>query len=149
LHGGTSRSRKITSGDPRRVRARRADSRRAEIWRRGDAAITSINLAETVDVASRVYGVDIEDVVEALQTPLVRGELRLIVPGRADAWRAAHFRVRYYSRREQPVSIADCFLLAAAGPGDRIATSDPAVAAVARAEGIELVALPDSSGRRP
>jgi hypothetical protein len=45
--------------------------------------------------------------------------------------------------------MADCFLLAAASVDDRIATADSAVAAVARAETIAVVALPDSAGQHP
>jgi predicted nucleic acid-binding protein len=48
------------------------------------------------------------------------------------------------------LSLADCFLLATASRlGAAVATSDPAVAATARAESLELVGLPDSAGRRP
>jgi hypothetical protein len=47
------------------------------------------------------------------------------------------------------VSLGDCFVLATAGPGDAVATADPVVAAVARAEGIGVESLPDSTGRRP
>jgi len=66
----------------------------------------------------------------------------------ATAFKAARLRIEHYRRRERPLSLADCFLLAAASPEDRVATADPSVSEVARAEGIELLALPDSSGRR-
>lgn len=72
---------------------------------------------------------------------------------RFGAWRPARrsgsLRARYYHRGECDLSLADCILLASAGDGERIATTDPAVATVARAEGIDVVALPDSSGQRP
>ena len=48
------------------------------------------------------------------------------------------------------LSLADCFLLATASRlGASVATADPAVAAAARDESLELVPLPDRSGRRP
>jgi predicted nucleic acid-binding protein len=120
-----------------------------ELVRPGDAAITSVNLGEAVDVSCRVHGLDEAEVVAALEPMLIGGQLTLIAPGATVAWRAAHLRISHYGRRTRPVSMADCFLLAAAGTGDRVATADPAVAEVARAEGIEVVALPDSSGHRP
>ena len=41
------------------------------------------------------------------------------------------------------LSLADCFLLAAVGPGDRLATSDRAVLRVADVEGLDAVPIPD------
>ena len=46
-------------------------------------------------------------------------------------------------------SLADCFVIAVAEPGDTVATSDRAVALVARAEGLDVLALPNARGRRP
>ncbi len=65
------------------------------------------------------------------------------------AWRGAFLRGRHYARGSCEVSLADCLLLASAGEGDSVATADTSVVAVARAEGIEVAALPDTSGRRP
>jgi predicted nucleic acid-binding protein len=46
--------------------------------------------------------------------------------------------------------MADCLLLAhAISTGDALATSDPDVAAIARARGLTLIALPDRDGNRP
>jgi hypothetical protein len=39
--------------------------------------------------------------------------------------------------------------LATVRPGDRLATADPALARAARADGIDVLALPDTSGVRP
>jgi hypothetical protein len=39
--------------------------------------------------------------------------------------------------------------VAAARSDDAIATADPVVAEIARGAGLEVVALPDSNGRRP
>ncbi len=115
----------------------------------GEATATSLNVAEAVDVACRVYGASERTVLSAFELLIAAGLLTIAAPGTATAFKAARLRIGYYRRRVRSLSLADCFLLAAAGHGDRIATADPAVAEVARAEGIDLVSLPDSSGRRP
>jgi predicted nucleic acid-binding protein len=115
----------------------------------GDASATAMNIAEAVDVACRVYGASEPKVRGAIELLVASGLLAVAVPGTAAAFRAAQLRIAYYRRRERTLSLADCFLLAAPGPDDRVATADPAIAEVARAEGIGLVSLPDSSGRRP
>jgi hypothetical protein len=43
----------------------------------------------------------------------------------------------------RPISLADAVLIASAGPGDRIATADPHVLAVAREEKLDLLVLPE------
>jgi rRNA-processing protein FCF1 len=47
------------------------------------------------------------------------------------------------------LSLADCLLRAARREGDRVATADVPLARAAEAERIEVLALPDHSGRRP
>jgi hypothetical protein len=70
--------------------------------------------------------------------------------GTTEAWRAADLRARYYDRKARALSLADCLLLAhVCTGGDEIATADPAIADVARAEGLALIPLPDSAGARP
>ncbi|MBA2460997.1 MAG: PIN domain-containing protein [Actinobacteria bacterium] len=113
----------------------------------GDAAISSVNLAELIDQLVRVDGRDPQR-VDALVQPLVDEKLRVRSPSGADAWRAALIRARYYDRKTCALSLADCFLLAATGD-ESIATSDQPVAGVARAEGVTLIALPNSAGERP
>jgi predicted nucleic acid-binding protein len=119
-----------------------------DLLRTADPAITSINLAEAVDVLQRIHGFPGE-AVRAAVGPLVGAPLVVVPSTEYHAWDAAGLRHRYYHRRLRPLSLADCFLLASAGGEDRIATADPAVADVARVEGIDLVALPDASGSRP
>jgi predicted nucleic acid-binding protein len=120
-----------------------------EILRSGDAVITSINLGEAADVLCRVHGFDRPLVRGVIEPMVIARNLGVITPNAADAWRAAEIRNAHYRRRARALSIADCFLLAAAGTGDRIVTADPPVADAARAEGVAVLALPDSSGRRP
>lgn len=111
--------------------------------------MTTVNLAESIDVLARVYGVD-EDELRALVSPLTGEAFAVEVPLEADAWLAAQLRRRYYERATRELSLADCFLLATASRLDAsVATADPAVASVTRGESMELVALPDRSGSRP
>lgn len=113
----------------------------------GDTAVTSVNLAEAVDVSARVHGIP-RDEVSATIYLLTRTGLRVIACDEGHGVAAGELRDAYYDGRTRAVSMADCFLVAAAGEADRIATADPAVLAVARSEGIEVVPLRDSKGRR-
>lgn len=119
-----------------------------ELMRTNATAIVATNLSEVVDSLIRKEGLAEGEVVPRLGT--VVGPLVGIRPvAEAACWQAGVLRSRHYDRTTCDVSLADCILLASAERHDSIATSDPAVAAVARAEGIGLVPLPDSSGRRP
>jgi predicted nucleic acid-binding protein len=109
--------------------------------------MNAINLAEAIDVLERIHALA-REAVEAAVRPLVGSPLAIVHATEAQAWEAAELRRRHYHRRS-PLSLADCFLLASASSNDAIATADPHVADVAREHGIEVVALPDSAGRRP
>lgn len=106
-------------------------------------AMTAVNLAEAVDVLQRLHRFSRDEVEAAFEPLLAVVEVRPV--SEAEAWRAGMLRARYYDRRSTSVSLADCFLLAAAGEHDAVVTSDPAVARIAHAEGIALVPLPDSA----
>ena len=111
-------------------------------------AITTVNLFEVADFLLRRAHAD--EAEARAQLSLVIGDPVRVVPVTQDhAWRGARLRARYYERERCEVSLADCVLLAAPGEDDSVATADPAVATVARAEGIGLVGLPDTSDRRP
>jgi predicted nucleic acid-binding protein len=76
--------------------------------------------------------------------------LFVAVSGESEAWLAAEVRVSEYHRSKRPLSMADCMLLAhALSTGDAVATSDAHVAHVARSRGLTIVALPDTTGKRP
>ena len=63
---------------------------------------------------------------------------------------AGALRARHYRRRPCEISLCDCFALALAKRRDAaLATSDPDLASAARSEGVEIVPLPDSRGKRP
>jgi predicted nucleic acid-binding protein len=111
------------------------------VLREGGAAVASANLAETLDVSQRVHRVPISRAMEIID-PLL-GDVVTVVPlDAAIARAAAEMRSRHYHRSTRPISLADAVLLASAKAGDRIATADPDVLAVAEIEGIETIALP-------
>lgn len=118
------------------------------ILRAGEAGITVVNLAEAIDVTSRVHGIPQEEVKAAL-APLLGEAIAVVIQDEAAAWRAAALRQTHYERRSSALSLADCLLIAAVREGDELATADRVVARVARGEGCRVVALPDSSGARP
>jgi len=107
------------------------------------------NFGESLDVLFRGYGIPLLELRDAVDGLSAAGRIRILTPDVEAAWRAAALRQRYYAKRSSEVSLADCFLIASARAGDEIATADPALAAVARAESIAVVGLPDSSDRRP
>ncbi len=114
----------------------------------GRAAITTLNLAEAVDVLARRFAVAPAR-TRSLVDPLLDGALSLLPVEARQAWRAGELRAAHYDRRSAALSLADCILLAAAETADGLATSDSVVARVARSLGLEIVPLPDSGGRRP
>lgn len=110
--------------------------------------ISVVNIAEVVDVLRRVHRVSEEDVGEAIDRVLA--ELADPVDAtRTLALRAADIRARHYHRRDRDLSLADAFVVATAAAHDAVATSDAVVARAARAEGIEVLPLPNARGRRP
>jgi predicted nucleic acid-binding protein len=111
------------------------------ILREGDAAVATANLAETLDVSQRLHGLPIARAMEILE-PLLEGPLTAIALDVEVARRAAGIRAERYHRSSRPLSLADTVLIASAKPGDRIATADAHVLAVAREQKLEPLALP-------
>ena len=119
------------------------------ILRRGDAAMSAVNLAEALDVLQRVDEVD-RARLDAVTGPLINESVKLLVVDEPTARDGADVRARRYHRTRSPLSLADCLLLAAALQARAaVATADRPLARAAQAEGIEITALPDSRGRRP
>jgi predicted nucleic acid-binding protein len=114
------------------------------ILREGDAGVATANLVEVLDISQRVHRVPIPRVMEILE-PLLEGPLKAVPLDLALARRAAEIRARHYHRSSRPISLADAVLIGSAKPGDRIATADPDVLAVAKIEKLEPVALPGQS----
>jgi len=119
-----------------------------EILRSSGAAMTSVNVAEAIDISERKLGIEPQIVDTAIATLRVAA-LHVLACGEDDAWRAGELRARRYHHRRSPISIADAFLVAAGSAGDAVATADAGVIHVARAEGLDVIPLPDSTGRRP
>ncbi len=111
------------------------------LLRGGDCVINTVNLAEVLDQLARVDRVDMREVEGAL-SGLIGGPVAVATTDEPMSWRVAEIRARYYDRKERDLSLADCFLLASAGPDDVIATADGDVASAAREEGIEVRRLP-------
>lgn len=111
------------------------------LLRRGDAAITAVNLAEALDVLQRVQKVPRER-VEALAVPLVEERMKLVAIDLEIARAAAGIRARRYHRARAPLSLADCILLAATGDSDTLATADEPLIHAARAERRDVIELP-------
>lgn len=116
--------------------------------RRGDCAVSAVNLAEAIDQLGRVHD-RADDELRAAFAPVLGEELSVVAADEAVAWRAADLRRRHYRRSHSELSLADCVALSIARRGDRLATADPPLARAARAEGIDVLALPDTAGRRP
>jgi predicted nucleic acid-binding protein len=108
--------------------------------RRGDTAITPVNLAEALDVLQRVAGIPSER-LQALTTPLIGEEIKLALIDEQIARGAANIRARRYHPKRAPVSLADCILLAATGPSDTLATADRPLIRIAEAEDVGVTAL--------
>jgi uncharacterized protein with PIN domain len=120
------------------------------LLRDGGCRVVAVNLAEAVDVCRRQHGLAADEVRGVLEPLLLSGALGLATSGEREAWLAADLRATHYHRKQRPLSLADCFLLAHSLTAEEpLATSDPDVADVARAEGATVLALPDRAGKRP
>jgi predicted nucleic acid-binding protein len=111
------------------------------LLREGGTSVATANLAEALDVSARRYGLPTERTMEVLE-PLLDGTLATVPLDLVRAQRAAAIRAHHYHRAARPISLADAILVASAGPGDRIATADPDVIAVAQAEAVATITLP-------
>ena len=108
-----------------------------------------MNLGEVLDVLARHRGSRVDEIREKI-TWLEVGGLEVVAVDERTGLLAGELHARYYDRAKRSVSMADCLTLATARLlGERLATSDPALAEIARAEGCEVIPLPDARGRRP
>lgn len=111
--------------------------------------LSAANAAEVVDQLTRVYGSDPDDVHADLA--LLANAGMQLAPVTADlGLLAGRLRAKHYHRDRVAVSLADCIAAATALTINRpLATSDPALAGVVRAEGGRIHGLPDSRGISP
>ncbi|MGI8928273.1 MAG: PIN domain-containing protein [Candidatus Limnocylindrales bacterium] len=117
--------------------------------RRPPPSISAVNLGEVIDSLVRGHGHHEELVRDRIDLLMVGGlEIEPVWLGGARL--AASLRVQHYRRARSAVSMADCFCLATAIALETdLATTDPALAQMARAVGVAVVALPDSTGTLP
>lgn len=102
-----------------------------------------------MDVLVRHRGFGVDAIREKL-TWLEVGGLEVVAVDERTGLLAGELHARHYDRAKRAVSMADCLALATARLlGERLATSDPPLAEIARAEGCEVIPLPDARGRRP
>lgn len=111
--------------------------------------LTAANAAEVLDQLVRVYGRDPDDVHADLAL-LAHAGMQIVSVTADHGLRAGRLRARHYHRERCAVSLADCLAVTAALPDQiPLATSDPALAAVVRAEGGKIHPLTDSTGTKP
>jgi PIN domain nuclease of toxin-antitoxin system len=111
--------------------------------------LTAVNAAEVCDQMARVFGSD-PDAVEAELALLCHAGMTLEPVTAELGTEAGRIRARRYHREHRAVSLADCVAAAAAlASREPLATADPALADLLRAEGGEVHPLHDSHGRRP
>jgi PIN domain nuclease of toxin-antitoxin system len=116
---------------------------------RGRTQLTAVNAAEVCDQMVRVFGSD-PDAIEADLAVLAYAGMALVPVSPEMAIEAGRIRARRYHREHAAISLADCIAAAAAlATQQPLATADPALADVVRAEGGDIHPLPDSKGRRP
>jgi PIN domain nuclease of toxin-antitoxin system len=108
-----------------------------------DARMSTVNAAEVVDVLVRVRGGE-PDVVIGRVDELLSSVVQPVAPSVELAIRAGELRARHF-RRDQRVSLADCFVLATAESGDCIVTTDGTLATAAREEGVDVALLEAAS----
>lgn len=111
------------------------------LLRRGGLGIPTLNLAEVLDVAERVKGLPAEVAWGGIE-PLLGNAIAPIPLTLEIAREAASVRARHYHGKRRPLSLADCVLLASGDDGDRLATADPHILAVAPEEGLSPIGLP-------
>ena len=117
--------------------------------RRPPPSISASNLAEVVDNSIRKGGASPVEVRTRINL-LIAGGMEIEPVWLPTARLAGQLRAEHYHRSETPVSVADCVCLATAiRLGAALATTDPALATVARGVGVEVIPLPNSRGARP
>lgn len=111
-----------------------------------DTHLTAVGLAEVIDHLVRVVGATDEDAsLDLAQLGLSDASL---VDGER-ALRAGLLRAQQHHRRDRAVSLADCIAAEEArATSTGLATADPHLLGLCRDEGITVLPLPDSSGKR-
>lgn len=108
------------------------------LLREREAAIATLNLAEVIDVFGRRSTTGYADARRAIE-PLLAEAIVVRPLTHAIAWRAAQVRIAHYDRRQRPLSMADCILVATAETGDTVASTDSDLLEVLVAEGWPII----------
>lgn len=108
--------------------------------RSAPSRMVTVNAAEAVDVIVRRHGGSPDETVSSIAA-LFDSVVEPVPASLELATTAGELRARLFDRRTRRLSLADCFCLAAAEPGDTILTGDRTLAAAARDEGIDVVLL--------
>lgn len=125
-------------------RGEAAEARVRELLGGKDTGASAVSLAEVVDVLARRHGIEPARSWPALET-LMDGALEAIVVDQRAARRAGELRAKHYHRRDRPLSMADCVVLACAALGSHaVASADEALLETVRDEGIEAIELPSA-----
>ena len=120
-----------------------------ELRKTDDARISAVNLFEVLDHLMRIDGRSETEVSRSLELMVTDG-LEVVPVDEQVAELGAQLRARHYHHQHAALSLADCVAAATClDLGDALATADPSLAALARKEGVNVLALPDSKGRRP
>lgn len=115
----------------------------------GPTMIAAVNATEILDQLVRVYGRDPDD-VHADLVMLANTGMELVSVTADAGLLAGRLRARHYHRERMPVSLADCVAAALAlSNACPLATADPPLARLVRAEGGAVHSLPGSDGRLP
>ena len=116
---------------------------------RTPTTLSTINAAEVIDQLVRVYGQEPDDVHADLLLLSHVGMRLKDVPTHV-GFSAGRLRELHYHRERMAVSLADCVAAATAlADGLPLATADPPLATLVRAEGGKIYALSDTQGRLP
>ncbi len=98
---------------------------------------------------TRIFERPVDATITALAI-LQTGGLEVVSADAAIGFSAGELHARHYDRNSSPLSMADCIALATALVlQEPLATADRTLATAARAEGIAVLPLADSGGRRP
>lgn len=113
------------------------------------SVVSALNLAEVADRLMRVHDWD-PDALYSTFAIMEHAGMRVLPVTDDLAIDAGLLRARHYHATRCAVSMADC-VAAATALREKVplATSDPALVAMMRAEGGEVLPLPDSRGSMP
>ncbi len=101
--------------------------------------ISTINVAEVVDVMMRAHGLEEQEIVGSIEL-LVRSGLIIEPLNARQSLAAGSLRARYFDKRTRAISMADCVVIALASEvAESIASTDRMLLEVAVAEGVAML----------